>query len=434
MALNVSTPKEFNDDSVLNCINKYFITIQEEEVKAANSHLQKVLKSLLARMKTVDKLFEKSYQELLFVGSFYKGTKVGKPEEFDLDIIIELPINYNNIQINKFQPGYVTLRAELKLDSNINQSELKTLKNFINEKGFVNQEKFRCWFESIISKVECQLLREKGNYLLDDYLIKFKKSGPAFTLCVKYGLKELFVDLVPALRFTHNSDISKLKAFKSKKFVLVPKPMKTDGSSNGTKTAYAWRLSFFEQEKELLTQNGTVKPIIRYLKKLRDTQNWKSIASYYIETIILHLLYNMKEQDKANLNKLPRTLMFFQMLIRCNDAFKNRSIPFFWDEKYNLLQDISIIELDNISGRLNKIICKIKYNLVQDKFIIAKYILNAEEYHEFLNKFSINSAISESNLLRMDSQNDTDDTLHGNINESWIVKGINYIERLLTRQ
>ena len=49
-------------------------------------------------MKSEDSLFKEIYQEIIFIGSFYKGTKIEKPNEFDLNIILKLP--FNNKQIN----------------------------------------------------------------------------------------------------------------------------------------------------------------------------------------------------------------------------------------------------------------------------------------------------------------------------------------------
>lgn len=60
-----------------------------------------VVKTLIERMKSKDSLFEKVYKEIIFCGSFYKGTKVGHPNEFDLNIILELPIICNSISVRR---------------------------------------------------------------------------------------------------------------------------------------------------------------------------------------------------------------------------------------------------------------------------------------------------------------------------------------------
>lgn len=41
-------------------------------------------------MKEQDSLFERLYNRIVFCGSLYKGTKISKPNEFDLNIILNL--------------------------------------------------------------------------------------------------------------------------------------------------------------------------------------------------------------------------------------------------------------------------------------------------------------------------------------------------------
>lgn len=61
-------------------------------------------------MKLEDSLFEKVYQEIIFLGSFYKGTKVGKPNEFDLNVILKLPLNDKQINVRIFLFNYNNLK------------------------------------------------------------------------------------------------------------------------------------------------------------------------------------------------------------------------------------------------------------------------------------------------------------------------------------
>lgn len=60
-------------------------------------------------MKSVNPLFANLFESFLFGGSYYDGLKVGKPDEFDLDLRLVLPklvdakLNISN------QPGFVTV-------------------------------------------------------------------------------------------------------------------------------------------------------------------------------------------------------------------------------------------------------------------------------------------------------------------------------------
>ena len=50
-------------------------------------------------MKEENSLFRIMYKQIIYCGSFYKGTKIGEPNEFDLNIILEVPINYDCINV-----------------------------------------------------------------------------------------------------------------------------------------------------------------------------------------------------------------------------------------------------------------------------------------------------------------------------------------------
>ncbi|OAD52728.1 hypothetical protein WN48_00304 [Eufriesea mexicana] len=204
-------------------------------------------------MKLNDSLFEKMYEKNIYCGSFYKLTKIEKPNEFDLNIILKLPVNYN----------YIQCRNDM-------------------------------WFA-----IPIQLYNNL------DY-IKFEKD-------------------------------------------------------------IYWRISFSLQENEILRKYGNIKTVIRQMKKFRDIQGLKNIASYYIENLFLN-----KETD-INMDKISRTLLLFKMLEELYYACERQEIKWFWNEKYNLLSKIGKSNLYNISQRLKNIINDIKNNFM-DQFIIAKYI------------------------------------------------------------
>lgn len=50
-------------------------------------------------MKNQNSLFNSTYKGTVWTGSFYKKTKVGSPDEFDLNLIIQLPIKKENIEV-----------------------------------------------------------------------------------------------------------------------------------------------------------------------------------------------------------------------------------------------------------------------------------------------------------------------------------------------
>lgn len=65
-----------------------------------------MIQTIINLMKSKDSLFKEAYQEIIFLGSFYKGTKIEKPNEFDLNIILKLPLNNKEINVRIFLFNY----------------------------------------------------------------------------------------------------------------------------------------------------------------------------------------------------------------------------------------------------------------------------------------------------------------------------------------
>jgi hypothetical protein len=44
-------------------------------------------------------LFNKLYQDILWTGSFYEGLKISAPDEYDLNIILALPVKQHELEV-----------------------------------------------------------------------------------------------------------------------------------------------------------------------------------------------------------------------------------------------------------------------------------------------------------------------------------------------
>ncbi|KZC12748.1 hypothetical protein WN55_05349, partial [Dufourea novaeangliae] len=247
---------------------------------------------------------------------------------------------------------------------------------------YLDPDKFRQWIEGVLSKVITDLPKVQDKYQLvtqtnfNTFMVKIKKSGPAFTLTVTISPtnEDISIDLVPALAFKkyeiHGSTLKlhEVKNYRNKTWYAIPLPLK-DIDTDDSKGLH-WRVSFCHQEREILARHGRVKPVIRLLKKFRDTQNWKNIASYFIETLFLNKLTELKEI----LNKISLTLFFFVMLKEMQHAFQQHRVEYFWDENYNLLEKIRKDEMTNITHRLNNIIKNIEKNAISNSLVFAAHI------------------------------------------------------------
>ncbi|CAK9828854.1 Cyclic GMP-AMP synthase-like receptor [Anthophora retusa] len=382
---NSELKKYLSNDEVIKTINKHFITLKDKEVERINVYLQQVMETLIERMKMKDSLFKKVYSKIIFCGSFYKGTKVEKPNEFDLNIILNLPMRYSCVNFYSTMPSFVQINVDHPLMhcvpkyKNLTMNEKRSFNKLISH-GNLNPNKFRHWIEGVIDKVIYEL--PKPNKLLIErgfnsyeVKIKVKKSGPAFTIILNlpYNVEEIHIDLVPALVFNtcmiekYTTRFDELKNCRNKEWFAIPVPI-TNTNCYGIDDH--WRLSFCLQENEILRKCGSVKPVIRQMKKLRNVQKWKCIASYYIETLFLH-----KYKELHDLQTIPLTLFFFIMLKELYHACEQHKIKYFWNEKYNLLEKISEVRMSNIAYRLNNIIKHIEKDIMKDSFVLAKYIL-----------------------------------------------------------
>lgn len=63
-------------------------------------------------MKAADTLFETMYERKFYGGSYYDGLKVSKPEEYDLDLVLNLPAIIEPIVEVSNKHGFVHVRIQ----------------------------------------------------------------------------------------------------------------------------------------------------------------------------------------------------------------------------------------------------------------------------------------------------------------------------------
>jgi cyclic GMP-AMP synthase len=381
--------KYLSSDIIFEKINCLFIRMDPNDVKNHNQFLKdKFFDKLIDAMKKQSPLFSKTYQRIMWGGSFYKGTRIKEPTEYDLNFVINL-FKKKDIEFEPDRPGFIKIRipdwSNIKLQNtlNLNPQAYQELSFFIDKQCYLNQEKFRAWIEGILSKVAHAT---SGNNIImfDDIpVIKIRKSGPAFTLTLKYG-KTIDIDIVPVLCFSTDSLPSKyskmdiIQSYPNKHWSVVPKPLSNSRSGFDNLQHRYWRLCFYEFEKRMLSNHdyGRMKPVIRQLKKLRNTQGWQSsVASYYLETLCYHEL----EMFHISQRRSSHTFLFFRMLEKLRDAFHDGRIKYYWDNDHNLLENIGRETMRNMEGRLENVLRHIKRNIQYDQYAIAQCILTRVE-------------------------------------------------------
>jgi hypothetical protein len=56
-------------------------------------------------VKNTDETFKVLYKQPHYVGSFYENLRVGQPDEFDINLELQLPLNEADIQVGFDLPG-----------------------------------------------------------------------------------------------------------------------------------------------------------------------------------------------------------------------------------------------------------------------------------------------------------------------------------------
>ncbi|KAI4471731.1 cell fate determining protein mab21-related [Holotrichia oblita] len=307
---------------------------------------------LINDMKNRNALFKDLYKHIYYGGSYYDGLKISKPEEYDCDLLLELPKVLNPlITTVPEHPGFVQmLVTDLEKYRTHTAFNPELQKRLLDNQNYLRVDKLRSWVESILDKVLSDLPKEKNFH--------------SFTVDNKTYYDN---DWPRCDNFRRNPST------KNRTFFVVPKKPKV----NVPNADRLWRLSFQQQELEFLDQRQSLKPALKLLKRLRDQYNHKSISSYFIKTVFL---WQVDECDESFWKEKLSTV-FMVMLKRYHQRLDNKYIPYFWNKDFNLIKDIKQLELDNIKNTVAKIITKIDANL-DDPFIVASYLVPKQELEQ----------------------------------------------------
>jgi len=303
-----------NASQVLREIDKEFIRLDENDIRKSNLVMDYIRNNVIPEMKKRDELFNILYQDIYYGGSFYKGLKIGTPDEFDLNIELNSDLIASITQfVQGDDPGYVkmeVIRPKRSLPSN---SPLKPfLKEFMcffeptgNQKRYkyiLVPARVREWLWKVFKRADPYLPNHVGTRSI---ISRHKqKNGPALTLKMVIE-KDIHVDvdLVAVWPFysnewlkhfgvwnqisanqnrllhgrSHGYEENIQKGLKEK-FFLVP--------ISKSKFGPDWAIDFPKFEKSIIHDLGCVKPVIRYLKVNNDFF-FSRVQSNYITSTTL---------------------------------------------------------------------------------------------------------------------------------------------------
>ncbi|XP_013134404.1 PREDICTED: cyclic GMP-AMP synthase-like [Papilio polytes] len=377
--------KKKNLDVYLEEVHKQFIAIKDDDFSRAQEVFKSVFEQIKQKMGEKCNYFKKYSSEVMYGGSVYDGTKTSKMDEFDMDIVIRLPINYDDIIMECGQPGFVRLKIGSAFDNLDKQQEWeqchKVTREWRDTDKYLLQNKFRSWMHGIVQKALNEM-NDCANVNGTTYLMKYKETGPAYTLYIRNVENDeefkLDVDLVPVIRFMlprwpkGYRTTNKVRP-SCREWLVVPKPNK---AVSGADRSRCWRLSFQKHERDILKDFHHLKKVLRLMKKLRTALKMKAIASYYIKTLFL---WKVDKEDKQFWQNSV-SFLFGIMLQEFHDALKQNNIPYFWNSKNNLIESLKPAQQKLYTENLKKVLDSIQANDV-DKIIFA--FLEPDEIEQF---------------------------------------------------
>ncbi|KPJ06724.1 hypothetical protein RR48_11771 [Papilio machaon] len=350
-------------EEVFQDLNRQFIRLKARDKKYNNIILHSVLEDIINRMRACDNLFDSMNPRLDYLGSYYDGLRVGEPNEYDINVILRIPIDDNKIILDarESECGHTCIilpsefRRLAKTPATANKGYVKTLM-WCDTKHRFSVTKFRSWIQSVVDTTLNTLpVKDEKRFINVNnicYFIESKRSGPAITInIIKCNNTVIDVDLVPTFAITLpkkpiNSSISltKVSATNIQQYFVVPKPTQND---------FSWRLTFPIQERLLIRSKNNLKSTIRLLKYLRDVQGFKNLSSYYIKTLFLWEI--VPENELMWKNKSLSFLVIY-MLKKLRDCLMKGEIKNYWCPEHNLIEKIKKNTCQNWGNRLNLIV------------------------------------------------------------------------------
>ncbi|XP_049886911.1 cyclic GMP-AMP synthase-like receptor isoform X1 [Pectinophora gossypiella] len=368
-------------------LNKTYVKMKSKEKKCNNNILYAVLQKFLTIMKNHNPLFCIMKPKLGYLGSYYDGLRVGQPTEYDINVILYLPVNYDKIYLdatgtthdctNIFMPS--EFRRLSKNPTTVKEGFQKT-SIWCDCKYRFSVKKFRSWMQGVVDTAIEKLRLEKNKRLINvdnkRYIIAAKMSGPACTITItpegrdNDNNKVIDVDLVPTFSFElpkkpYGSNVlfHYLESINVKReYFVVPKPSQDE---------FSWRLSFPFQERYYIGNKNNLKSTAKLLKLLRDAQDFKQLASYYIKTIFL---WEVQRQNDDFWKRKSLSYLVLHMLNVLRYCLAQENIKNFWCPEMNLIKGkLKSETCQNWSNRLAVIINDIKQNGKNNPNIIIKY-------------------------------------------------------------
>ncbi|XP_075166372.1 cyclic GMP-AMP synthase-like receptor isoform X2 [Haematobia irritans] len=322
-----------NLEAVLCDINKKCININKyRQIYTLHCHeLRRSLFDSLRRKKPFGDLFN----GFRMAGSYGDNLKVTKPDEFDMDFLIEFP-EWKRIEVYKDHkmPGNVQLDFTNVIKKIRNEKQhsrtYRYMQEWLDRKHYLILTKIQSYFQSCFSKAlkDVEHLEEYRHIKLT-----YKRQGPAHTIYVYQNRKyfQYSIDFVPVIRLGAKQSIRPM--LDGDLWEAIPKPISTKGH-----VSTSLRSSYYHKEQQLIENKQNLKNALRLMKRFRNVHpNISGIKSYYIKTIFL---LKTEKSKGTHYWRRPLAQIIINMFKSMESHLRNRNLPYYWDRSLNLLQTI----------------------------------------------------------------------------------------------
>ena len=92
-----------NPNAVLKQIATNYVKIDPAALRKAKKIVEQFIrKKLIDAMKEVDLLFKVMFRNIYYTGSFFDGLRIEHPDEFDLNIVLDLKLPKQSFKVSRF--------------------------------------------------------------------------------------------------------------------------------------------------------------------------------------------------------------------------------------------------------------------------------------------------------------------------------------------
>ncbi|KAI8511316.1 hypothetical protein Bbelb_104160 [Branchiostoma belcheri] len=279
------------------------VELDEEETKHAKELVEIFIGAIVKSVKEqidAGRPHGASRCRIEYTGSMYEGTKFGRPDEFDIMIVID---GSQDIESVEMSPGYAMLLANSSSSHRFSEQCIHPYQN-------ISPKKMTDWFTGLVQKGINEVnIKENTDVSID-------------------------VDLVLCVQLSQQ--------------YFVAKPFADPDM--------LWRQSFSVVETRMIASidgpNECRRDCLRILKSIfRAEQGLDKFTSFHLKTVLLQMCRDEEQWQSSRMGE-----RFLDLLRRIEGCLRDEYLPHFYLPDLNLLDGIRSETIENMRGRVGNLI------------------------------------------------------------------------------